>query len=111
MQFRPDLLLLGNHKKLISAVRLQPEKSIFRMLGDGETPIETSKCARTRTTHAATEDCHERDDWYEPAHLLPNAPGQPRRTPDTEVEKDIVEALRCDRWFGLLLLCFRGSEL
>ena len=33
-----------------------------------------------------------------------DAPRQPRRTADTEVEKDIVEALRCSDWLARLFI-------
>jgi len=58
---------------------------------------------------APAEQCTN-DKCRENFHLLPNAPGQPRRTADTEVEKDIVEALGCDRWFGFRLLWLPSLE-
>lgn len=36
--------------------------------------------------------------------LSPNVPGQPRRTADIEVETDIIEPLRCDRWLALIFV-------
>ena len=80
--------------------------------GDRLRPLPTFRALRRlgRPVSSSLHRHHDLGCLHGHAPLAPNAPGQPRRIPDTEAEKDIVEALRCDRWLGLLIISSSSQE-